>query len=202
MSRLRLEAFHCHLLQPIDLQIDAGECVILSGPSGSGKTLLLRAIADLDPHTGGLALDGSDWQAVPGPEWRRRVGYLPAESHWWGESVGEHLRGASETLLAHLGFSAECLDWSVSRMSSGERQRLALARLLAGEPEVLLLDEPTANLDASNTERVEQCIARYREEKGAAVLWVSHDAGQRERIADRVLAIRERTLVPEEPAWN
>lgn len=202
MPKLRLEAFQCRLLQPVDLAIDAAECVALSGASGSGKTLLLRAIADLDPHSGGLRVDGCDWQELTGPQWRRRVGYLPAESHWWGESVGEHLPRGATPLLERFGFTAECLAWSVSRMSSGERQRLALVRLLAGGPEVLLLDEPTANLDASNTESVEQCIAEYRREQGAAVLWVSHDPSQRERVADRVFAIRGKRLQPEESAWT
>jgi ABC-type iron transport system FetAB ATPase subunit len=73
----------------------------------------------------------------------------------------------------------------VTRLSSGEKQRLALLRLLANQPRVLLLDEPTANLDPQNTRRVEAMIAAYREARGAAVVWISHDREQAARVCDR-----------------
>lgn len=197
MSRLRLRGFRSRLLQPLDLDLEPGQCLALSGPSGSGKSLLLRAIADLDPHDGELGLDGTDHLAMSGPEWRRRVALLPAESHWWGERVGEHFSTPDPALLAQLGFGEECLEWEVRRLSSGERQRLGLARMLANRPEVLLLDEPTANLDAANTERLEACVAAYRRERPAAVLWVSHDPAQRRRVASRGLLIGNGQLVDE-----
>jgi ABC-type multidrug transport system ATPase subunit len=90
------------------------------------------------------------------PDWRRRVGLLPAESGWWADRVGAHFittndaRNPATTptpILARLGFEPDVLDWDVQRLSSGERQRLGLARLLLNRPEVLLLDEATANLD-------------------------------------------------------
>jgi putative ABC transport system ATP-binding protein len=128
--------------------------VFVSGPSGSGKSLLLRALADLDPHEGEAWLDGTACSSLPAPDWRRRVALLPAESFWWFDQVGDHFdrappsgtgtrRGvgcaapAAEAgqiipaLLDRLGFTPEVLAWTVSRLSTGERQRLALARLLA-----------------------------------------------------------------------
>lgn len=201
MSRLELVGFRGGRLAPLDLAIEGGECVTLSGPSGSGKTLLLRAVADLDPHDGEARVDGERQDQLSGPEWRRRVGFLPAESHWWYPRVGDHFNGPAEPLVAALGLPGEALDWEVERLSSGERQRLALARLLAGEPRVLLLDEATANLDPESTERVERLIDDYRVKTGAAVLWVSHDRGQRARVAGRSLVIDGERLREETP-WN
>jgi ABC-type iron transport system FetAB ATPase subunit len=174
-------------LGPISFGIDAGECVSLQGPSGSGKSLLLRALADLDPHEGAVLLDGVAQNEMAGPEWRRRVGYLPAESGWWARTVGEHFVGDAD--FAALGFEREVCDWDVSRLSTGERQRLALLRLLANEPDALLLDEPTANLDAKSADAVEAMVQRYTEERGASVLWVAHDGGQRRRVASRGFVI-------------
>jgi ABC-type iron transport system FetAB ATPase subunit len=182
MERLRLESFHPHLLAPCDLGIEAGGTATLTGPSGSGKSLFLRAVADLDPHGGTAWLDGRRCEDFTPPDWRRSVGYLPAESHWWGERVGDHLAARDDTLIDTLGLPAEVFDWPVSRLSSGERQRLAIARLLAVAPRVLLLDEPTANLDRDSTARVEEVVRDYQRETGAGVIWVSHDPEQRERV--------------------
>lgn len=197
MSRLELTGFHSRGLGPIDLTIGSGECIVLSGPSGSGKTLLLRAIADLDPHEGDVSLDGESQLAMSGPAWRRKVGFLPAESHWWYERVRDHFRRDGEELVAKLGLPSESLNWEVQRLSSGERQRLALARLLSLAPEVLLLDEATANLDPEATARVERLIEEYRQQRDAAVLWVSHDREQRARIGDRGYLIRGEQLEEE-----
>lgn len=177
-------------LSPVDLEIAAGECVSVTGASGSGKSLLLRAIADLDPNDGEIVLNGDARASMPGPLWRRRVAYLAAESGWWAETVGEHFsdREAAATLLERLGLPASVLDWEVARLSTGERQRIAFARTLLREPEVLLLDEPTSALDAQAVKRVE-ALLRERLEAGVAVLIATHDPAQARRVAKRRLAI-------------
>ena len=200
MAGLTLRQFKPPLLAAFDLCLEAGECISLSGPSGSGKSRLLRALADLDPNEGEALVDGRSRQAMSGPAWRRLVGLLPAESFWWAERVGEHFPDRETGLLEELGFDPDCLGWEVSRLSSGERQRLALARLLQNQPQVLLLDEPTANLDQANAERLEQLIDAWRREHDCAVIWVSHDPEQQRRIARRHLRIVDGTL--EESTWN
>jgi ABC-type iron transport system FetAB ATPase subunit len=178
------------------LRLQAGECISLGGPSGTGKSLLLRAIADLDPHEGGLRLDGNDNLELSGPHWREQVGLLPPETAWWARRVGDHFPADDTPPLAALGLPAEALSWEVTRLSSGERQRLGLLRLLAHRPAVLLLDEPTASLDTKGVKRVEALIGDYRSSSGAAVLWVSHDAAQRQRVADRELRLANGRLEP------
>jgi len=93
-----------------------------------------------------------------------------------------------------LGLDARLLGEPVARLSSGERQRCALLRLLANEPQVLLLDEPTANLDPLSAQRVEAVVADYRQTRQAAVIWVSHDPAQIARVADRHLRFADGTL--------
>jgi ABC-type iron transport system FetAB ATPase subunit len=198
MAGLRLSGIRPRVIEPVALTVAPGELVFLSGPSGSGKSLLLRAIADLDLHPGEAWLDDASRSSMPAPEWRRRVGLLPAESHWWGEDVSDHFSCDAAGFLEPLGFGPEVMGWSVSRLSTGERQRLALARLLANGPEVLLLDEATANLDPTNRDRVEAVVERYRAERQAAVLWVSHDPEQRRRLGGRSLAIQDGRLEPEQ----
>lgn len=197
MAYFQLIGFKSRGLEPIDLTIDANECVTLAGPSGCGKSLLLRAIADLDPHDGEVSIKNSLQSATAPPEWRRQVGLLCAESYWWAERVGEHLPSSDPDLLSSLGFSDEVATWEISRLSSGERQRLALIRLLLGGPKLLLLDEPTANLDQASIVRVEKVIRGYLDSNNAAALWVSHDPQQRQRIGNRCYQIDNGRLLTE-----
>lgn len=185
MPLLRLQEFRTHHVGPIDLTVAAGQCVCLRGASGSGKTLLLRALADLDPHEGEALLDDTACSAMPAPVWRRSVMLVTAESHWWADTVGAHFPDAyNAERLRELDLSPDALGWEVARCSTGERQRLALLRALALEPLALLLDEPTGNLDPDATTAVELLLESYRLEHQAPVLWVSHDASQAERVAE------------------
>jgi len=170
---------------PYNLDVAAASVNGIRGSSGAGKTLLLRAIADLEPHTGDMRLNGVCYQSFSGPEWRRKVAYLPAESHWWFETAGQHfLKKPTLETLQKLGFEPEVMDWEISRLSTGEKQRLAVLRILQNFPEILLLDEPTASLDEKNIKAVEALLIEYVKENNAACLVVSHDSEQLARIAD------------------
>lgn len=173
------------MIGPVTLVVDEGDCLSVSGASGSGKSLLLRAIADLDPHEGQLLLQGEPATDMPANAWRTRIGLLPPESSWWLPQVKDHFHNGMPVPLDHIGLSGDLLEQPVARLSSGEKQRLALMRLLSNRPQVLLLDEPTANLDPVNTGRVEAVIAEYLRAYQAAAIWVSHDPEQVARVANR-----------------
>lgn len=201
VPRLRLQELGSRLLQPVTFELPPKQLFMLHGPSGSGKTLLLRAIADLDLNEGEVWLDGRPRSGFSGHQWRRQVGLLPAESHWWEDRVADHQQNWPLEVLELLGFGTEVLGWQVSRLSSGERQRLALARLLGNRPRVLLLDEPTANLDPENGRRLERVVLDYLEASGASAIWVSHDAMQRQRLGNASARMEAGRFLPEQP-WN
>jgi ABC-type iron transport system FetAB ATPase subunit len=183
---------------PFTFDVRAGECVAIQGPSGAGKSVLLRMLADLDPHDGDALLDGRAAASMPAPDWRGAVVYQAAEPAWWEATARAHFAAADEDAvgasLAALGLSSALLDTEIERLSTGERQRLALVRSLARRPRVLLLDEPTAALDPDGVARVEillrDCLAR-----GMAILVVTHAADQARRLAHRTFRIEQGRLV-------
>jgi UDP-glucose/iron transport system ATP-binding protein len=176
---------------PIDLSLEAGTCLSVMGASGSGKSVLLRMIADLDPHEGDATLDGQKCSAMAAPSWRRQVTYVAAESGWWDPVVGPHFPADSDfsTLLPAVGIAAEAASWLVTRLSTGERQRLALLRALHSTTRVLLLDEPTSGLDVDSIALVE-ALLRQQLVRGIAILMVTHDPAQAARMASRHLQLR------------
>jgi ABC-type iron transport system FetAB ATPase subunit len=169
-------------LEPISFKVDAGECVGVSGDSGCGKTRLLRAIADMDVCDGKVCIDELCQQELAGHEWRKTVCLLPAESQWWFDTVEPHFSD-TDVGFSQLGFETEVRQWQLARCSSGEKQRLAILRMLANKPRVLLLDEPTANLDAENTDKVESLITDYLANNNAMAIWVSHNHAQLRRVS-------------------
>jgi len=183
-------------LAGVSLAIAPGEIVCLSGPSGSGKTRLLRAVADLEPHDGAVRLGQLDQVATPASEWRRAVMLVPAESQWWHERVGEHFARPMPGALDALGFDAGVEDWQVSRLSSGEKQRLALVRAFSAGPSALLLDEPTANLDGESIRRVEAWLRELIDRQSLPTLWVAHDPAQIRRVGARHFHIHGPRLEP------
>ena len=167
-------------LPAISFELATGECLGMSGESGCGKTRLLRAIADMDEIEGSVCVDDLCQLDVSGAQWRKQVALLPAESQWWFDTVAPHF--PDDIDFSSLGFTEAVKDWSVSRCSSGEKQRLSILRMLANKPRVLLLDEPTANLDAQNTRKVEALTAEYLRANNAVAIWVTHNHEQLARV--------------------
>jgi len=187
---LRVRDLASPVLGPVSLDVAAGECVAVTGASGAGKSLLLRAIADLDPNEGEVTLNGIARNAMPADAWRRQVALVPAESGWWADIVGEHFIAAPPDmgLLEALGLAAEALDWTVARLSSGEKHRLAILRALSLAPKALLLDEPSASLDKTSTERLE-AVLQDQQARGVPIVLVTHDGAQAERLASRIITM-------------
>ncbi len=182
---------------PFSFDLHAGECVAVQGPSGAGKSVLLRMLADLDPHEGEAMLNGRGSTAMPAPDWRAQVVYQAAEPAWWEPTAGAHFsdadRGFVDATLAALGLDAAVLDSDVERLSTGERQRLALVRSLARKPAVLLLDEPTAALDPESVAKAE-VLLRTALADGMALLIVTHSGEQAQRLARRIFRLDQGKL--------
>lgn len=184
---------------PFSFSLSKAECVGLSGPSGIGKSLLFRALTDLIPSSGEVSLQGLSRNAIEAPEWRIKVMLLPSDSAWWFERVGDHFLPSNSSsefsdLLRQFGLPPEILSWQPSRLSTGEKQRLALLRALQYQPDLLLLDEPTSGLDAKNTSEVEGYLLQLKKERELSLMWVSHDSEQLARVADKILSMDESGL--------
>ncbi len=193
-----------HFLEngPYSFSLPPGVTLGLSGPSGIGKSQLLRAIVDIIPHTGEMYLDGVPCSQYAAPHWRKLVAYVPPDSVWWKDRVQEHFPGAVDEIqlgswLEELSFSMDVMNWQVSRLSTGERQRIALLRALLNSPSVLLLDEPSSALDPFLTEKLEKLVQAYQEKHDVPIIWVTHDREQLLRISDRAMIVEKDGLQPD-----
>jgi iron complex transport system ATP-binding protein len=195
------------LIQGVSLKLAAGELVGLCGPNGSGKTTLLRLLSGrLAPQGGRVTLGGREVASLKRAEVARQVGvvaqngsvafpFRAEEVVLMGRAV--RLRGLFETeedlrvareALALTG-TLELAPRPFAQLSGGERQRVLIARALAQEPALLLLDEPAAFLDLRHQIAVFELLARLAAEKGLAVLAVSHDLGLAARFCPRLLLL-------------
>jgi ABC-type iron transport system FetAB ATPase subunit len=160
---------------------------------------MLRMIADLDPNEGEVRLDGRDRRGMAAPEWRRHVVYSAAEPGWWAEDVARHFPGPALDYLRRnadrIGILSGLLEGALDRLSTGERQRLALLRALSLAPPVLLLDEPTGPLDQAITVLVEDLL-REQLARGTAIILVTHSPQQAARLGCRRFRVEQRQLLP------
>ena len=198
MESLKIDGLSVHHNYPelsfnLSIELNAGEIIGINGASGVGKTLIFKAIADLITHLGSISLDHHNKNDISAPLWRKKVMLVPAESQWWHENVGEHFHALDNKLFNQLGLEKSILSRNIHEISSGEKQRLALLRAIQYQPEVLLLDEPTANLDKNNTLIIEEFISQYCK-KNKAVLWISHNEKQIKRIANYMLVVNKKNI--------
>lgn len=207
------------LLHPTDFALRAGERAVLTGPSGSGKSVFLRALALLDPLDGGAV----QWNghAVPRtaiPRFRRHVAYLRQRPALLDGTVEDNLRypyslavyrdsrfdaARAQALFDAAGRGADFLARPAAELSGGETQIVALVRVLQLDPDVLLLDEPTASLDPDSARAVEALVDAWFADDPSrrATVWVSHDLAQAARVGNRRLAMHAGVLaVPAGPA--
>jgi sulfonate transport system ATP-binding protein len=185
------------VLDSLDLEIHAGEFVALLGASGSGKTTLLRILAGIDAPD-----DGQAW--VPQ---RRTVVFqeprlVDSRKVWRNAILGLNGESASRRraleVLAEVDLEHRADAWPAT-LSGGEAQRVALARALVRDPQLLLLDEPLAALDALTRLRMQQLIAALWQVRGPATLLVTHDVEEALLLADRVLLLREGRIALDRP---
>lgn len=190
------------LFEGFGLRLSAGERVAITGPSGSGKTVLMRTLAGLERLQGGeIAFLGKPLAAWRMPEYRSRVMLLPQRPSLPEGSVEDALRApfafraqrsrryrreAALAFLERVARGRPFLEGATETLSGGEAQIAALLRALLLEPQVLLLDEPTASLDADAVSAVEALVAAWLEQRpDHAYLWTSHDRAQVARVGER-----------------
>jgi len=186
------------VLDGLDARIPAGVSAI-AGPSGSGKSTVLRLLnrlADLD--SGFVRFEGRDLLEFDPLALRRKVSLVPQLPALLPGTVASNVEFAAELAdrsadvgkhLAQAGLDPSFGDRDVARLSVGEQQRAMLARALAQEPRVLLLDEPTSALDGEARLAVEATITQLAGELDVSIVLVTHDEGQAERLAGRVIRI-------------
>ena len=211
------------VVEGVDVEIPRGSVTALVGPSGSGKTTFLRALNRMNDRVRGywqhgrVDLDGVSLQdrSVDLLELRRRVGMVFQRPNPFPMSIEANvvcgvrahrmakrsqLRDIAETRLAEVGLwsaVADRLSDSPFRLSGGQQQLLCLARALAVEPEVLLLDEPTSSLDPVSTEAVEELLRRLA--PGITVVIVTHNLAQAKRLSDRTIFFYQGRMVETGP---
>ncbi len=193
------------ILCGIDLEIAGGPPTILLGPNGSGKTTLLKlAMGLITPTAGAITYGG---RGMPAPGTRAFVFQKPMMlRRTVAANVGYALKAAGRRpdrleiarLLAEVGLEG-LDDRPARRLSGGEQQRLALARALARDPEVLFLDEPTASLDPASTKAVEDIVGRVAK-SGVKIVMTTHDLGQARRLASEVVFLAKGRLIERTPA--
>ncbi len=203
--------YGARLVLDIDrLDIRRGEALAIVGPSGSGKSTLLRLLQFIErPSAGRIVFDGQPIDGSPALDLRRRVTMVFQRPLLLDRSVrdniayGLHLRGHRDGLtivdrmIDQLGLT-DLAQAPAHSLSGGEMQRVALARALAVDPEALLLDEPTANLDPYNVNLIENMISEQHK-RGVTIVLVTHQVFQARRLSDRAALLLNGRLIEEAP---
>ena len=189
---VRVDGEHGPILDGLSARIPTVGLTAVIGESGTGKTTLVRLLNRLDdPDAGVVLFEGSDLRGYDVLELRRRVQVVGQTPVGFPGTIADNLGGSDVdvvALLARVGLDAEMAQREGDRLSLGETQRLTLARALALEPEVLVLDEPTAALDVRAKARIERLLGELADD-GMTVVLVSHDPRHAEELADHVIEL-------------
>ncbi len=191
------------LVKDVSIEVRAEEVFVVFGPSGSGKTSLLRLLNRLDePTSGTVFLDGTDYRTIEPRTLRRRVGWVPqaptlidgtvAENVAWGPTLRDEPvdKERLHELLDRLGLSG-FEDREADRLSGGEAQRVAIARTLFNDPDVVLLDEPASSLDSEAADRVESLLKDVMDALSLTAVLVTHDAARARRLGQRGIQLQD-----------
>jgi ABC-type multidrug transport system ATPase subunit len=206
---LRYVSGEAEILKGVSAAVLEGEVVCVTGPSGAGKSTMLRALNRLiEPASGEVYLNGESTGAMDPLELRRRVGMIFQLPALFGASVEEAIlygprligrEADARKLLESVGLDGSFAGREPQSLSVGQQQRVSIARALALRPEVLLMDEPTSSLDEAARDRIEDLIRDLNRREGLTIVLVSHDLGQVERLADRVILLADGRL---EGTWS
>jgi ABC-type proline/glycine betaine transport system ATPase subunit len=210
VQNLSLERNGRPVLRNVNMEVAAGEIVCLLGPSGSGKSSLLRCLNRLtEPPPNTIFLDGQDITAIDVIALRCRLGMVFQKPALFPGTVadniayGPQLDGRTPTgddiadLLALADMPSDFAHRPISELSSGEAQRVSIARTLANHPDSLLLDEPTSALDPAARRHVRETIGKLRLELGLTVIWVTHYIDEVLEVADRVYLLLDGCIADE-----
>lgn len=200
------------VVDDVSLEVGRSEIVALLGPNGAGKSTTLRLLAGLiAPTAGSVAIDGVRLTRATGSALRRKIGFLTEVPGLWDRlTVRENLSiyadlyglDRADAVIDRLLDVFELSDRANTRaaeLSKGMRQKVALARALLHQPEVLLLDEPTSGLDLEITRGVRQLLEERRA-AGCAILVSTHNLDEAERLADRIAVLQQRLIALDSPA--
>jgi osmoprotectant transport system ATP-binding protein len=195
----------------ISLHVARGETLVLLGTSGCGKTTTLKMINRLiEPTSGSIQVDGIDVQQQAGPELRRRIGYVIQDGglfpHYTvAEAIAtvpnllgwdkERVQARTNELIAKLQLPETALNRYPSELSGGQRQRVGLARALATQPPVVLMDEPFGALDPFTRRHVRRELFGLNELKETTVVLVTHDVSEAIELADRIALMDKGQIV-------
>ena len=200
-------------LRDVTMDVGRGELIALTGPNGSGKSTLLKLIARVNsPHAGDLSFEGRPLRDWPAKEYARQVGYLPQDpdpvfpmrardvvvtgrAPYLGRFAWESDDDRQEAARAlSLCDAAHLADRYLDEMSGGERKRVFLARVLAGTPRLILLDEPLAALDLSHVQQFSRLLREVVDRTGCTVLFAAHDLNWAAAHSDRMLVMQRGAL--------
>jgi putative ABC transport system ATP-binding protein len=195
------------ILNNISINIENEKITGIIGPSGAGKSTFLRLLNKLiSPTNGSIAYKNRDLNDISSQDLRKEIGMLQQQAYLFPVTVKDNLlygptiwnieysENDLVNLLKKVALSSSYLERDVEGLSGGEQQRVSLARSLANQPKVLLLDEPTSSLDISSEEIIEQTITKLNEE-GVKIIIVSHSLEQTERITDCLLFMRQGKMI-------